>query len=73
MTYDHIFFFFVGFYVPNICNQTAVESKGKDKDDRKEIDYVEVKQFIGLIILIGNDIFNNENENGWAILSSTEV
>lgn len=58
-------FFLFGFYVPNICNQTAVESKGKDKDD--EIDYVEVKQFIGLIILIGNDIFNNENENGWAI------
>lgn len=54
-----VFIYQILFHI--VCNKTTAEGKGKDKDDWKEIDYVEMKQFIVLITLIGNYKFNNEN------------
>lgn len=62
MTCDHIFFLMVFMYqklFDVVCNWT--NAKGKNKDDQKEIGYVETKHFVGLIMLIGNYKFNNEN------------
>ena len=42
-----------------VCDWTHAE--GKDKDDRKAIGCVGMKRFVGLIMLISNYKFNNEN------------
>lgn len=58
-----IFFFFMMFTYQKLFDivYNWRNAEGKDKDDQEEIGYVEMKQFVGLIMLIGNYKFNNEN------------
>ena len=58
-----IFFFFMMFTYQKLFDivYNRRNAEGKDKDDQEEIGYVEMKQFVGLIMLIGNYKFNNEN------------